>query len=344
MRRLFWTMGQLRSGRPFRATDLAEKWDVGLRTAYRDIDFLRDAWLAPVEFDRARNGYVLTDPTYALPAIALSQGELLGLFFAERVVALYRGTPYANAMRSALAKLEALLPDEIRIGAASLDSFLSLDLGPVLAPDPDVFAAVALSITSGRRLRVRYRSLSTDRTRDRTIEPYRVFNHKGDWYVVGYDHTRGELREFALHRMRRPVVLDEKYEIDRAFRFEKYMSDVFGVEKGGRPMEVSIRFAPRQARWIRERKWHRSARIQESLDGGCVLTLRVSGLGGGEAVADAVRKRGRGARATGAQGRGRTGTAGGGGGLRAGTAAFMTAPQCQGAADRHRHETRSREP
>jgi predicted DNA-binding transcriptional regulator YafY len=54
------------------------------------------------------------------------------------------------------------------------------------------------------------------------------------------------------------------------------MADVFGIEKGGRLVEVAIRFKPHQARWIRERKWHRSARIQEELDGSLVLRLRVT--------------------------------------------------------------------
>lgn len=44
-------------------------------------------------------------------------------------------------------------------------------------------------------------------------------------------------------------------------------------------MDVVIRFTPRQARWIRERKWHSTARVEGLLDGGCVLRLRVAGLG-----------------------------------------------------------------
>ena len=54
------------------------------------------------------------------------------------------------------------------------------------------------------------------------------------------------------------------------------MAEAFGIEKGGRAVEVAVRFAPRQARWIRERKWHRSARIQEGLDGSLTLRLRVA--------------------------------------------------------------------
>ena len=38
---------------------------------------------------------------------------------------------------------------------------------------------------------------------------------------------------------------------------------------------MAIRFAPRQARWIRERKWHRTARMQEEIDGSLVLRMKV---------------------------------------------------------------------
>lgn len=48
--------------------------------------------------------------------------------------------------------------------------------------------------------------------------------------------------------------------------------------RGRSPVEVAIRFASRQARWIRERQWHATARVQDEIGGGCLLHLRVSGL------------------------------------------------------------------
>jgi len=83
------------------------------------------------------------------------------------------------------------------------------------------------------------------------------------------------VRVFALHRIRRLTVTTEPFTIPRDFSFRRYAADSFGVEQG-RSIEVQVRFAPRQARWIRERKWHRSARIQEELDGGIVLRLKVA--------------------------------------------------------------------
>src|SRR5712691_11346025 len=76
LRRLFWALGRLRTGRPLKATAVAREFEVGLRTAYRDIDFLRDSWAVPFDYDRHARTYRLTSPTTPLPSIVLSEGEL----------------------------------------------------------------------------------------------------------------------------------------------------------------------------------------------------------------------------------------------------------------------------
>lgn len=78
-----------------------------VRTAYRDLDFLRDEWRVPGEFDRPQ-GNRLTEPTTALPPVTLSQGELVALYFAEKVLAQYRGTPFEADLTSAFRKLQEL--------------------------------------------------------------------------------------------------------------------------------------------------------------------------------------------------------------------------------------------
>jgi len=75
-------------------------------------------------------------------------------------------------------------------------------------------------------------------------------------------------RDFGFLRDDWCVPLEtDAYDRPRGFDVRKYLADAFGIEKRGRTVGVAVRFAPRQARWIRERKWHRSARIQEGLDG-----------------------------------------------------------------------------
>lgn len=275
LRRMMWTLQRLKSGQRVTAPLLAKEFDCGVRTAYRDLDALRDDWHTPMEFDRAEGSFRLTEPTVPLPPVVLSEGELVALYFAEKVLEQYRGTPWERDLAAAFKKIQALLPERIRVLPDRIQSYLSLDLGPLPQGDPETFREVARGVTQRRRLAIRYRSLSSDATTERTVHPYRIFNLRGAWYLAAWDERRRAVRDFALHRVRRARLLAESFTPEPGFSFSTYMADAFSIEKGGRLANVAIRFAPRQARWIRERPWHRSARIQERLDGGCVLRMRL---------------------------------------------------------------------
>jgi predicted DNA-binding transcriptional regulator YafY len=274
-----WTLSRLRAGARLTATELARQFEISVRTAYRDLDFLRDEWRVPLEFDRERGSFRLTEPTALVTPITLSRGEVVAVFFAERVLREYRGTPFEADLSSAFRKIQELLPEEVSVSPETLEAALSLDVGPVHTPDVAIFSDVLTALQRRRVALMRYRSLSGGRTSDRRIHPYHVFNHRGDWYVAAFDERRQAVRDFAMHRIRRITLTTAGYEISTDFSFTRYAADAFGIEKGGRPVEVAIRFSPPQSRWIRERRWHPTARVQQQLDGGCVLRLRVAGLG-----------------------------------------------------------------
>jgi predicted DNA-binding transcriptional regulator YafY len=273
---MLWAIQRLTKGGQLRATDLAREFEVSVRTAYRDLDFLRDEWGAHLEYDHSKGTYALTEPMATLPMVTISQGELIAVYFADKIVRQYRGTPFEPDLASAFAKIQRLLPDEVKVAPESLDAYLSLDLGPLSAPDAGVFRDLLVAFRQRRRALVRYQSLSSGRTTNRRIHPYHVFNARGQWYVAAWDENRKAVRDFAIHRVKRITVTTDAYEIPRGFDFKKYTAESFGIEKGTRVAEVVIRFGTRQAPWIRERKWHRSARIQEEIGGGLVLRLRVA--------------------------------------------------------------------
>ncbi len=57
------------------------------------------------------------------------------------------------------------------------------------------------------------------------------------------------------------------------------MSTAFQAERGGEAVDVVIRFAPQSARYVREKHWHDTQKIEEQDDGGLVLTFQTGGLG-----------------------------------------------------------------
>jgi predicted DNA-binding transcriptional regulator YafY len=115
LRRLLDIDRLLRAGRYPNARGLAAELEVSRRTLYRDLDFLRDSWGAPVEFSPWHNGYYYTNPDYPLPRLRLTEGELTALFLAEQVMHQYRGTPYEHDLATAFRKLTARLPHTVAL-------------------------------------------------------------------------------------------------------------------------------------------------------------------------------------------------------------------------------------
>ena len=68
------------------ARELAERFEVHIRTIYRDIEYMRDQLRAPIDFDPEHNGYYYTEEGYALHAAKLTEGELLSVFLAGKVL------------------------------------------------------------------------------------------------------------------------------------------------------------------------------------------------------------------------------------------------------------------
>jgi predicted DNA-binding transcriptional regulator YafY len=74
---------------------------------------MRDDPHAPIAFDRARRGYYYADPTFRLPRVPISQGEMLALYLSERMIRQFSGTPFEEDSRQAIEKLGEMQPDEV---------------------------------------------------------------------------------------------------------------------------------------------------------------------------------------------------------------------------------------
>jgi proteasome accessory factor B len=85
----------LRSQKWPNAHKLARALEVTVRTIRRDLQFLRDRLHAPIAYDAVRHGFYYTDEHFSLPGLAISEGEYLALFLAERLLQQYRGTSFA---------------------------------------------------------------------------------------------------------------------------------------------------------------------------------------------------------------------------------------------------------
>ena len=213
-----------------------------------------------------------------MAAVHLTEGELLALFVAERILRQYEGTPYGKGIQSAFEKICHSLTDAVTVDLTYHDPGFTFDLGPLRAPDLAIFDQVTRALQSRVALRIQYHTQSRDRDTERVVEPYHLHNHKGDWYLIAFCHRRRQIRKFLLSRVRTAELTSDAFAVPADFDVHSYIHQSFGIEKSGRPVNVSIWFDPYQARWIRERRWHPTQTLDLQDDGSLTLHFKVTGL------------------------------------------------------------------
>src|SRR5688500_3142780 len=90
------------------AEELAERFEVTIRTIYRDLDTLRAASL-PVSAERGRGGGYALDRSYSLPPVNFTAREAALLVALGRFAVDMRLLPFAETLDSALTKVRGAL-------------------------------------------------------------------------------------------------------------------------------------------------------------------------------------------------------------------------------------------
>ena len=205
------TVLELLQARRMTGAELARRLEVDRRTARRYVETLREMGI-PVEAERGRYGAYYLGRGYKMPPLMFTDEEALGLslgLLAARGLGL---SGVAPAVEGALAKVERVMPEELRGRLRALEQTVTLSVVPPAAP-PDAGAVSALAGATGRsrRVRLRYRSVRREETL-REVDPYALLQREGRWYLFGHDHLRRDARLFRLDRVLEAEVLEEPFE------------------------------------------------------------------------------------------------------------------------------------
>lgn len=179
------------------ARELAQRYEVSVRTIERDIGALQQAGI-PIYADVGRRGGYALDKSMSLPPLNFTPAEAVAL-----AVALdhSHGTPFEQAGQSALRKILAAMPEHNAAAARALATRIRRVDVPDMPRAQRIPEVIERAIEIGRVLRVDY----LDRfevASAREVEPTALLNGANGWYLVAWCRLRADTRCFRLDRIR----------------------------------------------------------------------------------------------------------------------------------------------
>ncbi len=258
--------------------DLADDLGVVRRTVYRDLDALMLAGFPLVSEKREGRVFYRFLESFKLGDVPFTPDEILAFAFSEDLLRVLEGTVFHDSIRSALAKIQAGLGPELAAYLARLGESFRVLPGPHknYAEMRDTIQALSDAVLRHHTVRMRYRTGRTGAVATRELDPYRIWYRSGGLYVVGLDHKSGEIRTFAIQRIRHLEPSERRFEPPADFDFDAYIGSSFGVVNEP-ALRVRILFEARWATYVEEHTWHPSQRLHPGKGGRVELTMEVGG-------------------------------------------------------------------
>ncbi len=140
-----------------------------------------------------------------------------------------------------------------------------------LAGRESTFRDIERAIVARRTVSFHYRRAESDKTYT-GIEPYKMINQKGIWYLAGKD--AGKLKTFSFTKLEQVIVSSQTFEFDPCV--DQTLADADGIWLGERKLEIVLMVSKDVAGYFKRRKLIANQVIEKELsDGGLIVSCNV---------------------------------------------------------------------
>lgn len=199
---------QLQSKRIVKAQDLADRFEVSLRTIYRDIRSLQTAGV-PIASE-AGVGYELVEG-YRLPPVMFTKEEATSFVAAEKLVERFIDPKMAGQFTAALTKMKAVLRMAEKDHITNIESqVLVRGYSQQIFNEkvPEALSVLFNSVAQKQQVEIEYKKTESDAAEKRLLEPVGLVHEHEFWYIMAWCHLRRDYRKFRTDRIQTINQLD----------------------------------------------------------------------------------------------------------------------------------------
>jgi predicted DNA-binding transcriptional regulator YafY len=261
---------QLQTKRVVRAEEIAERFEISLRTVYRDVRALMEAGV-PIGSE-AGKGYFIVDG-YHLPPVMFTQSEASAMMVAAKLVEKMTDKSVRDEFASALNKIRAVLNEREKDHLESLQQHVEVWHQPKPeGPFPDRFLTdIQNAVVAKEVLSMDYFSGYNDQLTAREVEPIGLFYYGAAWHMIAWCRLRGGYRDFRADRIKELRSTGQKFDPRNLYTLKEYLATV--VLSSKEMSKVVVLFEKSAARYIGNTKYGYGFVSEEEHDGRIKMTF-----------------------------------------------------------------------
>jgi predicted DNA-binding transcriptional regulator YafY len=206
--RLTAILTQLQTRQLLTAKYFAEKFNVSIRTIYRDIRALEQAGV-PILTEEGK-GYSLMEH-YRLPPVMFTQSEANALITAEQLVLKNKDASFIKDYSEAITKIKAVLKHNVKDKANLLAERVQFRQSIDNDITSNHLSTLQYALTNFFLTEINYTNEDNNNT-TRIIEPFALINTQENWLLLAWCRLRNEFRFFRLDRIEKLEIHTKKFE------------------------------------------------------------------------------------------------------------------------------------
>ena len=200
---------QLQTKQLITAPGLADKFNVSIRTIYRDIRALEQSGV-PILTEEGK-GYTLMEG-YRIPPVMFTETEANALITAEQFVLKNKDASFIKEYTAAIDKIKSVLRYNTKENANLLSNRIAISQNNSHDRTSNYLSSLQLALTNFNVAKIEYQKADAEETSSRAIEPFALLSTQENWLLVAWCRLRKSFRLFRLDRIKRLEVQNEKFE------------------------------------------------------------------------------------------------------------------------------------
>jgi predicted DNA-binding transcriptional regulator YafY len=224
--RLHAILTHLQSKKKVTAQDIADRFNISLRTVYRDVKALEESGVPVI--GEAGIGYSVMEG-YRLPPVMFTREEASALIMGAKLAEQFTDLSIRKHFDGALFKIKAVLRGSDKEFVDQLTSHIHINERKFALGDEfgqQHLSNIQHAIVNKRCLKISYLSTYKEELTTRIIQPIGLYYYGNSWHLIAWCALRKDYRDFRVDKISSLTITEECFDGSSHPSLKEYIDQI----------------------------------------------------------------------------------------------------------------------